>query len=500
MTLDPSKLRDRLRAVVRPAGTPAVPPAQPVRPAQSDEGTLAVQPAAPVDACVSEAPAGATVPPALPARPARTGVSASLRASESAARVLGGAWREHGTSRSFVVTRRYEAEAPYGRSSVGEFSRRLRQASEGARLLATGQPRAPFVFFDLETTGLSGGAGTHAFLVGCAWFDEDDSFVVEQHLMTDYAAERGMLTVVAQEMSRAGTLVTYNGKSFDAPVIETRYLFHRLTSPCTPLPHVDVLHPARRFWGGDPTLGCSLIALEQQVFGRRRVGDVPGFEIPERYFQFVRTGDAQPLADVFEHNRLDLVSLAGLTARLLMLVQEGADAASDEREALALGKVFERAGEPARAEAAWEHAVRLAVQAAERGSRRRVAEWAWTPQGIRVEALRALAMSARRTRRYNDAASRWRQVLEVPGCPAHVRREATEALAIHHEHRDRDLAAARLFALKSLETGSEAAWGDAVRHRLARIERKMVSERSLFPSSPSQPPCGSPTSGRRTSS
>ena len=93
-------------------------------------------------------------------------------------------------------------------------------------------------------------------------------------------------------------------------------------------------------------------------------------------------------------------------------------------------------------------------------------------------------MNARRSRRFDTAAEWWRQLLEVPGCSAQLRREATEALAIHHEHRDRDLAAAKMFALKSLETGAEAAWGDAVRHRLARIERKMTSERSLFPSLP----------------
>jgi len=313
-----------------------------------------------------------------------------------------------------------------------------------------------------------------------------------------------MLTLVAQDLSRAGALVTFNGKSFDAPVIETRYLFHRLTSPCAQIPHVDVLHPARRFWGGHADLGCSLIALEQQLLGARRIGDVPGFEIPERYFRFVRGGDAQPLADVFEHNRLDLLSLAGLTARLLALITGGAHSTDDARECLALGRVYERAGESTRADVAFERAASLAAAAQAavgvHAPRRQTLDWVWTLPGIRAEALRSLAVNARRSRRFDTAAEWWRQLLEVPGCSAQLRREATEALAIHHEHRDRDLTAARQFALKSLETGTEAAWGDAVRHRLARIERKLVSERSLFPSSALQPPCGSPRSGRRTSS
>ena len=315
MTLDPEKLRDRLRGIVRPLGGGSAPPPAAALPTRVDEQT---------------------------------------RDAETLEHVLGGGWRTAGNSRSFVVTRRFDADVQYGRMRVGDIASRLHDAQQGATFLAAGVPRAPFVFFDLETTGLSGGAGTHAFLVGCAWFDADGSFVVEQHLMTNYAAERGMLTLVAADLARAGALVTFNGKSFDAPVIETRYLFHRLTSPCTQIPHVDVLHPARRFWGGHAELGCSLIALEQQLLGARRIGDVPGFEIPERYFQFVRSGEAQPLVDVFEHNRLDLLSLAGLTAHLLSLVANGAYSTSDARECLALGRVYERAGETPRAEMAFD--------------------------------------------------------------------------------------------------------------------------------------------------
>lgn len=477
MTMDPAKLRDRLRSIVRPLGSGA-----PLRPS-------------------SDAAPGAAGDDAEAARLPAPGAPAVLRASGVLERVLGGEWRSRGGARSFVVTRRFEADAPYGHGRVGDFAAQLTAAQGGASLLAAGTPRVPFFFFDLETTGLSGGAGTHAFLVGCSWFDDTGAFVVEQHLMADYASERGMLTLVAQDLAAAGALVTFNGKSFDAPVIETRYLFHRLTSPCARIPHVDMLHPARRFWGGDPALGCSLIALEQQLLGARRVGDVPGSEIPERYFQFIRSGDAQPLADVLAHNRLDLLSLAGLTARLLMLVTRGASATDDEREAFALGRVYERADETGRAEQAFERAVDLAGIAIERGLRRRQGlEWMWTPQGIRAEATRVLALSARRGRRYSEAAARWRQLLELQECPAAFRREATEALAIHHEHRERDLAAARMFALKSLEAGTEKGWSDAVRHRLARLERKLVTEQPSLPSLPSPQPSGSPRSGRRTSS
>jgi uncharacterized protein YprB with RNaseH-like and TPR domain len=413
--------------------------------------------------------------------------------------ILGGEFREAAGRRSFVVTRRYEPHTAYGRTSIGELADRLEGAHESAPLVSVEAARAPFVFFDLETTGLSGGAGTHVFLVGCGWFDERRSFVTVQHLLLDFPSERMMLAAVAADLARAGAIVSFNGKSFDAPVLETRYLFHRLESPCAAIPHVDVLHPARRFWGQDGDSSCSLVALERQVLGARRQGDVPGFEIPGRYFQFIRSGDPRPLAAVLEHNRLDLVSLAGLAGQLLHMLEQGPGAARNAREAVALGRLYSRAGLDARAEEAYASALRLGG----------------AMPAVRIEALRALALAARRRREYEAAAERWRQLLDVPGCPRPAAREATEALAIHHEHRARDLAAAKTFALKSLELAPPPAWtgrggsrraggGDAVRHRLARIERKLANDRrELFPSSPSlplPPSCGSRRSAPRTSS
>lgn len=384
--------------------------------------------------------------------------------------VLGGSWRLCHESSCFVVERNQEPSTKYGRDTVGTIASRLADGSAEVALLAGGgAARLPFLFFDLETTGLSGGAGTHAFLVGCGWFDPDGTFLTRQFLLTRYADERELLAAVAGEMARAGALVSFNGKSFDAPVLETRYLFHRLEWVGARLPHIDVLHPSRRFWGLQPQgasrggapratkNACSLIALEQQVLGAIRRGDVPGFEIPGRYFQFVRSGDARPLVDVLEHNRLDLLSLAGLTARLLDLVRLGPDAARDASEALALGAVYARAGLQRRAHEAYTTAVAASARL----------------PGVRIGALRELALLLRRAREFDEAAGCWRQLVALPDCPAPIVREASEALAIHHEHRVRDLAAAKVFALRSLEIGEHARWAEAARHRLARIQKKM---------------------------
>jgi uncharacterized protein YprB with RNaseH-like and TPR domain len=436
--MSPGSLRDRIRGIVRPA-----PPATPESLAQPSAGTPIVQqPFEPIE------------------------------------QVLGGAWHTVGALRCFIIERTEPGDGWHGRVRIGDVAERLAVSAGDVPLLATGAPvRQPLVFFDLETTGLSGGAGTLAFLVGCGWFDVNGAFVTRQYVLARPADERAMLQVLADRFATAGALVSFNGKSFDAPLLESRFQFHRLDWLGARLPHLDILHPARRFWRAESLAGevssCSLSALERQILGAERLDDVPGFEAPARYFQFVRSGDARVLAGVLEHNRLDLLSLAGLTAQLLGLVADGAERVSHAREALALGRVYEQAGLSDRAHPAWERALTLAPQPI---GRTRRGDYSAAPSElviIRIEALRALARAARRGRRYLEAARRWQEIVDTPGCPRIVAREAAEALAIHHEHRIRDLESARCFTLRTLEHGPPASRHQAVRYRLARIDRKL---------------------------
>ena len=218
----------------------------------------------------------------------------------------------------------HEDDEPYGE--------RLRRASraisaEGLRVLCGDRdgsdapwsgmdPTAGLLFFDLETTGLRGGAGTVAFVVGFGRF-EGSRFHVWQFVLPSFAGERRLLAAVTAAVSRAHTVVTFNGKSFDMPFLEMRWLYHRLATPLPALRHLDLLHPARRLWGPDTG---GLGALEDRVLGFRRRDDVPGFEIPSRYFDYLRSGDPAPLQDVLAHNRLDLASLAILTGRARSLI------------------------------------------------------------------------------------------------------------------------------------------------------------------------------------
>ncbi|MBA3638144.1 MAG: ribonuclease H-like domain-containing protein [Acidobacteria bacterium] len=387
-----------------------------------------------------------------------------------------------------VIDRRYEAERWHGDIRIGEcviddmdalalldpglrsFRELQRQPAPASTLEhpvpCSTPPRT--VFIDLETTGLSGGAGTLAFLVGCGYFDLG-AFQVRQFLLTSHAGERALLAAVAEFFDDADLIVTYNGKTFDVPVMETRWTFHRMAMPLDGVPHFDMLHPARRLWKGRPDArttgadegGCRLSTLERVLFDVQRVGDVGGFEIPGRFFGFVRSGDPRPLEPVLEHNRIDLVSLAAVTARAARLAREGHGACRDFAEALALGKIFEKAELTGRAEACYRYACD-------------------SPESVvRADALYRLGVRLRRDRQFAVAASVWRELIEFTeprsmrrGLLGDLRQVAVEALAIHQEHRAKDLAGARELALASLDEPGRRT--ESVRHRLARLDRKLA--------------------------
>ncbi|HEY6362670.1 MAG TPA: ribonuclease H-like domain-containing protein [Vicinamibacterales bacterium] len=380
---------------------------------------------------------------------------------DAVAETLGGEWRDVRGHRYLVVNRTYAPGYRHGHVAVMDalppWPRFHLIAGAEAAALHAAHPR-PLLFLDLETTGLAGGAGTYAFLIGLAWFD-GAVFRTRQFFLSNYTAERALLEGAAGDAASAGAVVTYNGKSFDLPLIETRFVLHRMATPFGALPHVDMLHPARRLWRPDEEAvpgGCCLTMLEETLCGHRRDGDVPAFEIPSRYFQYVHTGDARPLAGVFEHNRLDLLALALITAHASQLLDEGPTAAQTAREALGLGRLYERAGMTVQASGCYTRALELPGEVP-----------------VKADALRSYAVLSRRARRFQDAAAAWRRVLELRRCPPAIAREAMEALAVHHEHRARDLREARRFALQSLQFNITVSRQRAVQHRLARLNRRL---------------------------
>ena len=372
-----------------------------------------------------------------------------------------------------------EDDEPYGARQPARASRAI--SAEGLAVLSGDRdghdappwsgvdPTAGLLFFDLETTGLRGGAGTVAFVVGFGCF-EGSRFHVWQFVLPSFAGERRLLAAVTAAVSRAHTVVTFNGKSFDVPFMEMRWLYHRLSTPLPALRHLDLLHPARRLWG--PVTG-GLGALEDRVLGFRRRHDVPGFEIPSRYFDYLRSGDPAPLRDVLSHNRLDLASLAILTGLACELVDGGPDATDDARQCLGLGRVYERGGRPVDAHDCYERAAGLTVQ--------RTAAAFLTTGGateddhglldVRAEALYRVASARRRQRRHADAARVWQSLLDLGRTPGLFEREALRALAVHHEHRLKDTGRALTFARRAHAEARTAAGRREVQKRVTRLER-----------------------------
>jgi uncharacterized protein YprB with RNaseH-like and TPR domain len=304
---------------------------------------------------------------------------------------------------------------------------RLRALDPAAVSILTGQSalgafdlrRA--VFLDTETTGLAGGTGTAAFLVGVGWV-EGERFRFRQYFMRDYHEEPALLRGLADDLAGCERIVTFNGGLFDVPLLETRYALNRERFPLAQALHFDLLHPARRLWKARLE-SCRLQSLERALLGVTRRGDVPGEEIPRIYFDFVRRRDGRAMARVLEHNRLDVLSLAALAALACQWVEGGH--AEDPRDVYCLARVLERASLYERSD---EQYRRLLAQG---------------PGPVRTASLLRLAARAKKAGQVEAAVAYWEEAAQSGDWLA------LRELALHHEHRSRDLPA----ALSAVENG-----------------------------------------------
>lgn len=201
--------------------------------------------------------------------------------------------------------------------------------------------REDICFLDTETTGLSHGAGTVAFLMGIGYFDED-AFVVRQYLMRDYDEEPFVLEKTARDIQSRKVLCTFNGATFDMPLLDVRFTMQRMRQLLPSRPHLDLLPAARRVWKLR-LKKCNLGCLEEAVLGIARVDDLPGALVPERYFSFLKTKDFSLLEDILEHNEQDIVSLAHILNRLLSLHELPLTAPAAE-DIFSIGRVYEKRG------------------------------------------------------------------------------------------------------------------------------------------------------------
>jgi hypothetical protein len=303
-----------------------------------------------------------------------------------------------------------------------------------------GDRRGAVVYLDAETTGLAGGTGTYAFLVGLGVHDAD-GFVVEQLFLPGPEHERAYLIALAERLAGVAAVVSYNGGSFDLPLVRTRFAMHGLPDPLAGARHLDLLPLARRLWR-ERLPDCTLGTIEREVLGARRsTRDVPGAEVPRRYLGFLRSRDARPLRGVLEHNVDDIVALTALRGRIEAMLRDDAEQVeADER--LALGRWLDRLGEPEAALARF-----VEVEAV-------LPEAAW-------EAARLL----KRAGRHEEAAARWAVLAEGGDARAWIE------LAKHREHRRRDLDGA-LAAVEAARRTGGAAYDDLERRRARLLVRR----------------------------
>jgi uncharacterized protein len=303
-----------------------------------------------------------------------------------------------------------------------------------------------WLFLDTETTGLMGGTGTYPFLVGIAWWDAG-GLQVEQFFMRELSEEHALLVTLAARMAARPVLVTFNGKSFDWPLLETRYRMTRSIKPSAPRAHLDFLHPARNLWR--IRLGSVRLAeLEKHVLGWHRGADLISEMIPQFYFDYLRGGAPEPLIQVFLHNQMDLRGLAGLASRIIALLADPeSHHSTDGLELFGVSRICERRGDTARARK--HYAQSLAAE---------------LPAETDRAARRSLARLAKREGDLALACQLWESILGN----SREGLEAYEQLAIHCEHdADDSTRAAALVreALSELQCARRHASLSAARHR-----------------------------------
>jgi uncharacterized protein YprB with RNaseH-like and TPR domain len=366
---------------------------------------------------------------------------------------------------SFSVTSSYDPGHIHGLHRFSD----LRSVNGNAFSVVCRDPELSYadlqgaVFLDTETTGLGMGTGTYVFLIGAGYM-EGDRFVVKQFFLDTPGDERLLLDALGSFLSRFPVLITFNGKAFDWPLLESRFRLHRRRAPFDDPPHLDLLHPARRLWKRRLE-SCALTSLEAQILGiRRTLEDVPGWEIPFRYFRYQRSGDGSQLEGVFYHNLVDILSLASLALHIDRIVADpNCGLVEHGSDYFCIGKVYEVSGDGDMAVYCYEEALRRGV----------------LPE-LRPECYLRLGRLHKRVRRWDAAIQCWETLLDDGGRAGLV---ARVELAKFYEHVERDYVTAIDHVQHALVLAElfDSPWPDAnqrdLEHRLSRLLNRSIRAR-----------------------
>jgi uncharacterized protein YprB with RNaseH-like and TPR domain len=364
----------------------------------------------------------------IPSRPA------ALREpdqEDTIARLIGAGVARNCFGEHLVLRNWFSTPESFEPSAVAlELLSHTRDASLFRRTRTALEDPSKWLFLDTETTGLAGGTGTYAFLIGLAWWDAG-ALQVEQLFMRDFAEEYSLLHELAARVAERPVLVTFNGKTFDWPLLDSRFTMTRTIPTPRLAAHIDLLHPARALW--KLRLGSvRLVELERHVLdaphlGWHREEDIASSLIPQLYFDYLRGGPSDPLVGVLRHNQMDLRGLAALFCKIngLLASQAANRDGIDSLDLFGLSRFFERRGEPDRAHIACSQALDLGL-----------------PAEFRSRARRDLAFLAKRRGDHDAAVALWLELAADPQDGV----LACEQLAIHYERRAKDPARAIEFA------------------------------------------------------
>ena len=307
-------------------------------------------------------------------------------------------------------------------------------------------PPAKWCFLDTETTGLAGGAGTYAFLIGVGRISPE-GFRVRQFFMREFGEEASLLAALSAHLKQFDVLVTYNGRTYDQPLLETRYRMMRARPPFAGLGHLDLLHGARRLWKLRFD-SCRLVDLENQILGVEREGDLPGELIPYVYFEYLRNREIGRLLPIFHHNQVDILTLACLTAIVPLAFHEPEKARfSHGAEMVGLARWWRQAEQ-------YDRALVLFRQAIDRG----------LPDELMFRTLWDIACLEKKLKR--DVAA-LPVFTELAASRNPWRAAALEELAKYYEHRERNYSMALEMTRSALRLEDSA----DLRRRATRLEK-----------------------------
>jgi len=314
---------------------------------------------------------------------------------------------------------------------------------------------AKWCFLDTETTGLAGGSGTYAFLIGVGRITPQ-GFRIRQFFMREFGEEASLLSALDEHLKQFDVLITYNGRTYDQPLLETRYRMVRQRPPFSALAHLDLLFGARRLWKLRFD-SCRLVDLENQILGVERQGDLPGDLIPYVYFEYLRTQELMRLLPIFHHNAVDILTLACLTAIVPLAFQAPEQAQfAHGAEMVGLARWWRQAEQH-------ENALGLFRQAIDRG----------LPDDLMFRTLWDIAALEKKLGREHAALP---VLTDLATCRNPWRGAAFAELAKYYEHRERNYA----MALEMTRNALEVEPSEAFERRLHRLEKKCAARNLKF--------------------